>query len=411
MIQKSGRRFCGVIILIGILVPALDAFGQAASPWIGQKVVTKYQTPLVVAGRGGDPDHAHRIYKVEKAQGRWLRLVSDQASGWITVAQVVPFERAISFYTKEIRDNPRPSRAYVERGLIWGDKGETERAIADFTRAIRLDPFAAEAYEHRADAWLSRKEYEIALADLTDVIRLRPRDYRAYNERGIAWERKGEFDRAIADFSESIRHEPGNPWAYNNRGNARRAKGEFDRAIADYGEALALDPDFVLAYINRGLAWGAKKDYSRAIADENRAIRLEPRNVYARNNRAIFQGRKGEYERAVADFDEALKIDPTFQPARAGLALMLASCPDEKYRDGKRAVELATVAYRDSRPEEPLFGAALAAAYAEAGDFERAVELQERAIQFTPDADEKDELRSRLDLYKLKKPFRQEPAR
>jgi tetratricopeptide (TPR) repeat protein len=411
MIPMSGRRLSGFLFLMGLIVSAPDALGQVASPWIGRKVITKYRAPLAVAGRGADPDHAYRVYTVEKAQGRWLRLASDQVSGWALVSQVVPLERAIAFYTKEIRNSPRPSRAYVQRGLIWGDQGENNRAIADYTQAIRLDSSDAEAFERRATAWMDKKEYEIALADLTDVIRLRPRDFRAYLDRGLAWERKGDLDRAIADFTESLRHEPENPWAYNNRGNARRAKGEFDRAIADYGEALALEPGFILAYINRGLAWGAKEDYERAIDDEDRAIRLDPKNAFAYNNRAIFHARKGRYDKAIADFTESLRLDPQLQAARSGLALMLASCPDAKFRDGKRAVELATEAYRGTRPEEPIFCSALAAAYAEAGDFARAVELQERALQLTLIPDEREELRARLSLYEEKKPYRQEPSR
>src|SRR3954468_16109246 len=105
-IPTSGRRLFGVTFLIGMLVSTSYASSPTASPWVGRKVVTKYQTPLVVGGRGADPDHAHRIYTVEKAQGRWLRLVTDQASGWVLASQVVPFERAIAFYTKEIRKSP-----------------------------------------------------------------------------------------------------------------------------------------------------------------------------------------------------------------------------------------------------------------------------------------------------------------
>ena len=50
----------------------------------------------------------------------------------------------------------------------------------------------------------------------------------------------------------------------------------------------------------------------------------------------------------------------------------------------------------------------LAAAYAEAGDFENAVKWQQKAVDM---ADERweEEFRSRLDLYKVGKPYHQEP--
>jgi tetratricopeptide (TPR) repeat protein len=48
----------------------------------------------------------------------------------------------------------------------------------------------------------------------------------------------------------------------------------------------------------------------------------------------------------------------------------------------------------------------LAAAYAEDGKFDNAVEWQTKAIELTPEED-KEELRSRLELYKQGKPYRE----
>jgi hypothetical protein len=90
---------------------------------------------------------------------------------------------------------------------------------------------------------------------------------------------------------------------------------------------------------------------------------------------------------------------------------LLASCPDGKYRDGRRAVELAAEAYRGAGPVEPFFAAVLAAALAEAGDFRRAAEWQEKALRLMPESAEKEGHRSRLRLYQGQKPYRQEPGR
>ena len=49
----------------------------------------------------------------------------------------------------------------------------------------------------------------------------------------------------------------------------------------------------------------------------------------------------------------------------------------------------------------------LAAAYAEAGDFPKAVKWAEKAVEFAP-KELKGELQSHLDLFKAHKPYREE---
>jgi Flp pilus assembly protein TadD len=91
------------------------------------------------------------------------------------------------------------------------------------------------------------------------------------------------------------------------------------------------------------------------------------------------------------------------------LARVLATAPDAKLRDGKRALAEAKKAvdmlkYRDGR-----FLDTLAAAYAEAGEFDKAVATQQKALD-DPELmkDEGDAARKRLELYRAKKPFRDE---
>ena len=84
---------------------------------------------------------------------------------------------------------------------------------------------------------------------------------------------------------------------------------------------------------------------------------------------------------------------------------MMASCADAKYRDGKKAVELALEALKHGANEQ--CHAALAAAYAETGNFAEAIRWQERALASPQYRDDPD-MRRRLELYRDKKPYRQE---
>ena len=232
----------------------------------------------------------------------------------------------------------------------------------------------------------------------------------AYNGRGCAWGAKKEFDKAIADFAEAIRLDPKLAVAYHNRGNAWGAKKEFDKAIADYTEAIRLDfklASLASAYHNRGGAWGAKKEFDKAIADFAEAIRLDPKDAVAYHNRGNVWDDKKEYDKAIADYDEAIRLDPKYARAYNARAWLWATCPDAKFRDGKRAVESATPACELSDWKDANNLDTLAAACAEAGDFDAAVKWQEKANGMFEDSESKEKGRAHLDLYRAKKPYRE----
>jgi tetratricopeptide (TPR) repeat protein len=86
---------------------------------------------------------------------------------------------------------------------------------------------------------------------------------------------------------------------------------------------------------------------------------------------------------------------------------MLATCPRDSLRDGKKALELAKQAHELDKAD-PWTMAALSVAYAEIGDFEQAMQWQKKALEdkeYAADAEEKAKAEKRLKLYEQKKPY------
>ncbi len=293
--------------------------------------------------------------------------------GW---SEKKEFGKAISDFNEAIRLDPQLASAFCGRGYARTMREEIDKAMADFDEAIRLDPRSASTYVDRGYAWFVRKDDDRAIADFDQAIRLDPRDAGVYANRGSVWGRKGQYDKAIADFDEAIRLDPRCALAYVYRGNAWNQKQASDRALADLSEALLLKPKLADAYAIRGETWYNKGEFDRAITDLDEAIRLNPRFADAFHKRGSVRAEKGEFEKAMADFDEAIRLDsrcamvyrnrgliwanfvqyesaladyseairldPQDQKAYIVRALLWATCPDARFRDGKKAVESAT---------------------------------------------------------------------
>jgi tetratricopeptide (TPR) repeat protein len=289
----------------------------------------------------------------------------------------------------------------VSRGLADLVQGRALK-VSD---AIPLDPKDALSYYNRGRARQMKKEYDNAIKDFDEAIRLDPNYEMAYFFRGDAWLKKGDLDQAIKDYDEVIRLHP-SAFMYFYCSRLWLAKEDYDEAIKYLDEAIRLDPADSFSYSCRGEAWYFRKDYDKAIEDFDEAIRLDPEDADSHYCRGGAWSEKKDYAQAIRDFGEAIRLDPNCAAAYDNFALLLATCPDEKVRDGRRAIQLATKACELTDWESAWELSTLAAAHAEAGQFDEAVRYETKALEHHRRPD-RDGFRQRLELYKRKQPFRE----
>ena len=184
-----------------------------------------------------------------------------------------------------------------------------------------------------------------------------------------------------------------------------------DRLAGPPREAFArVNPQYAIAYSNRGNAFLNKKDYALAIKDYNEAIRINPSDAASYGRRAMACGKRRDWDKAVADYEKVMSLAAKPAWVVRDFALLRATCPAAKYRDGNKAVELATKAVEFQGPSANWeYHAALAAALAEAGQFDKAIVSQKKALEDKSlDGAIRDEAWKRLKLYEGKKAVREE---
>ncbi len=344
------------------------------------------------------------------------------------------YDKAIEEYTATLKINQNFTCAYINRGCVYRTKNDYDKAITDYNSAVKIDSKNPLSYLGRGDVYQETGEYDKAIKDYTKTIQLGLEHecllcsylFRAYHSRGDLYLYLGKYDEAIEDYSWYIDEETKEDDIFNKRGFAYHTKGEHDKAIADYTKAIQINTKNTWSYNSRGLAYQNKGKYDKAIADYTKAIQIDsessikyytqaikinPKNTWAYSNRGYAYQTNGEYGKAIEDYTRAIEINPKDVLLYNNISWLLATCPDDKYRNGDKAIEFIKKA-KQLQASNHIIWNIMAAVNAEIGKFELAVKNQEKAIEMLSEKDKDkhlSEYTEHLNSYKAKKPWREKP--
>jgi tetratricopeptide (TPR) repeat protein len=245
------------------------------------------------------------------------------------------------------------------------------------------------------------------------VVRELPQLGDAHNQLGMALAQQGKVQEGINHFREALRLNPDDADAHNNLGLALAMRGEPAESARHFEEAIRLDPEHAEAYNNLGLTLEREGQRKRAVACYQEAIRLRPREVSYRARLAQALNEEGQIEAARAEYREIARIDPGWLDRTRKTAWTLATHPNSRARNGIQALQLARLVCQAGGEQRLESLDTLAAAAAEAGQFDLAVTTARaaltRATAVKESADVMEKLRERLQLYEASQPFR-DPA-
>lgn len=434
-------------------------------PWLRRRFMPRADAKLMVGTKEISPETLTLPYLVTKVNGDWLWI----GEAWVQKSDVVPLDDAVDYYTGYIATNPSSSWAHNLRGIsrknTFFDKDARGSALADFTEAVRLNPNSAAAYYNRAMLnadfddldlmfWGEDEELESAVADMSAAIRINPnyaeaylfrglmryqlREFKdsadevmndltkaiqlglndldaalAHMERGGLWFQKQRYDKAAADFGEAIRFDPDYPYyePYHRRADAWEKLGDLDRAIADYSKIIELNDNDDLeeswALLKRGKLRLKKGEQTTATADFAEVVRIKPDYAKDKLRYATDYVNKRKYDLALELFNDAVLLAPNDAAVFNGRAWFYATCSSARHRNGKQAVADANRACELTNWTNAGYLDTLAAAYAEAGDFEQAVKWIQEAVKLAADADLRGEFEAHQRLFQQNKPYHQ----
>jgi tetratricopeptide (TPR) repeat protein len=323
------------------------------------------------------------------------------------------FDAAIRHLSAALQMKPETKTAaaiHSWRAGAYIRKGELNKGMDDASESIRLNPRYYGGYLERGIVYRRTGRLDKAISDYDTVIRLNPNFARAYYDRAIAYALKGDHMQAIRDDTEAIRRgDPMQADFYYDRATNYQSIGNLDKAVADYNEAIHLAPKDRRFYCGRASAFEDIGQLDKARADYDQVARLNPRDTNDYRFRGYAHFAKGNYKAAASDFEKASRLSPRDYDASLSLAGFQATCPEDPLRNGKEALEKSLTACELSRWQSYDAVDTLAAAYAEVGDFDRAVKYQTQALNMKGvHALTRKKMQERLELYRQHKPYRKE---
>jgi tetratricopeptide (TPR) repeat protein len=326
------------------------------------------------------------------------------ATTWL---QVGHWRNSVLLWEHALRVTAPSAVAHNNLGVALLSESDLVPARRHFEEALRLDPDHVPAYLSLGLLFQKQRNPDAAIRSYRQALRRNPESITGHVSLGAVWQMKGEYAEASQQFQEALRLDSGNVSAHNNLGVALLNLGQFPQAIHHLQEALRLGPSQVGTWANLGLAFEYEQKWDDAARCFRQAIALQPLAAGHHRELAYSLYERGRMEDARAEYAEALRLDPAWPTALARTAWSLATNPDAKRRNGRRALRLAR------QLEQATGGSAtaldnLAAAQAENGDFAEAAATARRALaaagRHTGLAAQ---IEARLQLYRTKRPYRE----
>lgn len=315
--------------------------------------------------------------------------------------------------------------------------GDFDGAIALWTRALLLEPDDARVHNNLGVALASRLRVNEAEEHFRKSIALKADSTDAHYNLGGVLARQGRTTEALASWERSVRLVPGfagdpaqaarelaakfpthsglDSWrntltaSYNSRGATEAELGHFKQAETLFLQALEINPNFAEANYNLGRLHAQRGELDAAVARWARALESRPSFAEAHFSVADVETVRGNWSVSLRHWLEGLNTDPDFVPALKRAAWLMAAAADQALHDKSRAIELAKQAVRLTQSKDAVALDVLAAAYARAGQFEKA-QVTARAAIALSSGKLAEEIRRRLSCYERHSAWTEQPT-
>ena len=354
------------------------------------------------------------------ARARFERLLADDpqnVSAMIALAEWMartgaPTEQSLELLNRAVKtrpNDPAPHQALIDQYLRSGDQtaaltaaraavmalpsetvllerlgalqlaaGDTNQAILTFSSLMRATPGSAAARLRLANAFLEAGKTREADDQVRMATQLEPAS-RAVQQAGVAMAmRQDQPANALQGAKALQRQFPTDALGFRLEGDIEASQRNWEKAISAFGKALVLDdPGDTSVRLHWALATGGKPAEAKQF--EETWLKDHPRDADFLIHLGDMAMLRDDWPAAEAYYRQVLELRPNQALALNNLAYLLVKLKKPGALPlAQRAVALA--------PRRPDMLDTLALAYADAMQFDRAIETQRKAINLAPES-------------------------
>jgi tetratricopeptide (TPR) repeat protein len=323
----------------------------------------------------------------------------DQALALDNTASIIHYSLAMAY--RGLGDHLRAQAHLQQRGTLPIQPDPLKKALDEILHS-------ALTYEKNANVASNRGDWAAAAEYLRKAVALAPTRPSPRHKLGTALfylkDRRGAFEQ----FQEAVRLSPGFADAHYALGVIHEETGQHQQAIESYAAAIRSDPAHVDARLGLANELRRSGQPGASLSEYERVLRIDPGLIRGRFGYAAALIRLNRYREARDRLVEAMDLYPNELSFAHAAARLFAAAPDDRVRDGHRALEVVQ-ALVTRQPRTVELVETLAMALAEKGEYNAAVQLQREAIEVAERAGRRDiveRLAENLDRYQAGRPCR-----
>jgi len=293
---------------------------------------------------------------------------------------------------------------HLQTGVRYFKQQELPKAEVEIVKAIEMHPSLSPLYNIFGLLKIARRAIVSLKQSVYNALTTDPEFMDEFVKAGVDLLAQEQYDAAEEQFKKALAFNPNNTDARFRLGFTQVSQRKYREAVEIFEELILMDPQNINAFFMLGMAYSELREYYPCISNLQYALRMQPAFVEARLTLADAYHHQGKYLISLRELEALEQYIPDEDTTYLHRGMILMEM--EQYEDAipyfEKVIEV-----------KPNVGEAydlLVGLYENLGQFERGIELAQRALQINPEHQEMQLALQRLE-NKLSSPSQlEEPA-